>query len=68
MRNGIQLAADKINAVGGLLGRKLEVVRKDDQANPDMGLKMSENTLKPRSRPSAGRCRKPVPGLCSFRF
>ena len=39
MRNGIQFAVDEINAVGGYLGRKLKLVIKDDQGNPDVGLK-----------------------------
>ena len=39
MRNGIQFAVYEINAVGGYLGRKLELVIKDDQGNPDVGLK-----------------------------
>ena len=39
MRNGIQFAVDEINAVGGYLGRKLELVIKDDQGNPDVMLK-----------------------------
>jgi branched-chain amino acid transport system substrate-binding protein len=36
---GIQLAIDEINAQGGLLGgRKLELVRRDDEANPAKGV------------------------------
>ncbi len=42
MLNGIQLAVDEINAVGGYLGRPLELVVKDDKANPDEGLKQSQ--------------------------
>ncbi len=45
MLNGIQQAVDEINAVGGYLGRKIEIVRKDDQANPDVGLKMSQELV-----------------------
>jgi branched-chain amino acid transport system substrate-binding protein len=41
MLNGIQLAVDEINAVGGYLGRPLELVINDDKANPDEGLKQS---------------------------
>lgn len=39
MVNGIELAVTEINAVGGYLGRPLELVVKDDQGNPDAGLK-----------------------------
>jgi branched-chain amino acid transport system substrate-binding protein len=46
MLNGIRLAADEINAIGGYLGRKLELVVKDDQADPDLGLRMSQEMAK----------------------
>jgi branched-chain amino acid transport system substrate-binding protein len=32
--NGVQLAVDEVNAKGGVLGKKLEVVSLDDQADP----------------------------------
>jgi branched-chain amino acid transport system substrate-binding protein len=38
MLNGVKLAVDEINAVGGFMGRPLELVVKDDKANPDVGL------------------------------
>lgn len=38
MLNGVKLAVDEINAVGGYLGRPLELVIKDDKADPDTGL------------------------------
>ena len=34
-RNGWQLAVDEINASGGLLGRKVEVISRDDAGKPD---------------------------------
>ncbi|MGA2456966.1 MAG: ABC transporter substrate-binding protein, partial [Terriglobales bacterium] len=37
-RQGAQLAIDEINASGGLLGRKLELIQVDDQAKPDVGV------------------------------
>ena len=33
-RNGWQMAADEINAAGGVLGRKLEVISRDDAGKP----------------------------------
>lgn len=42
MLHGVQLAVDEINAVGGYLGRPLELVIKDDQGDPDVGLKGSQ--------------------------
>jgi len=56
MRNGIQLAVDEINAVGGYLGRKLELVIKDDQGNPDVGLKMSEELVAEKVAVTIGFC------------
>ena len=56
MLNGIQLAVDEINAVGGYLGRKLEIVRKDDQANPDVGLAMSKELVNAKVAATIGFC------------
>ena len=42
MLHGIQLAVEEINAVGGYLGRPLELVIRDDQGKPDVGLKGSQ--------------------------
>ena len=42
MLHGVQLAVEEINAVGGYLGRPLELVIQDDQGNPDVGLKGSQ--------------------------
>ena len=35
---GLQIAIDEINAAGGVLGKKLELVRRDDESNPAKGL------------------------------
>jgi branched-chain amino acid transport system substrate-binding protein len=56
MLNGIQQAVDEINAVGGYLGRKIEIVRKDDQANPDVGLKMSQELAAEKVSAALGFC------------
>lgn len=56
MLNGIQLAVDEINAVGGYLGRKLEIVRKDDQANPDVGLALSKELVSAKVAATIGFC------------
>ena len=56
MRNGIQHAVDEINAVGGYLGRKLELVIKDDQGNPDIGLKMSQELVAEKVAVTFGFC------------
>jgi branched-chain amino acid transport system substrate-binding protein len=56
MRNGVQQAVDEINAVGGYLGRKLELVIKDDQGNPDVGLKMSQELVADKVAVTLGFC------------
>jgi len=45
MLQGVQLAVDEINAVGGYMGRQYELVIKDDQGNPDVGLKGSQELV-----------------------
>ncbi|MBU1354827.1 MAG: ABC transporter substrate-binding protein [Gammaproteobacteria bacterium] len=56
MLNGIKLAVDEINAVGGYLGRPLELVVKDDTANPDEGRKVSQDLLKEKVVAAIGFC------------
>ena len=56
MLNGILQAVDEINAVGGYLGRKIEIVRKDDQANPDTGLKLSQELVAEKVVATIGFC------------
>ncbi|MFY3382740.1 ABC transporter substrate-binding protein [Paracidovorax sp. MALMAid1276] len=56
MLNGIQLAVDEINAVGGYLGRPLELVVKDDKANPDEGRKVSQELLAEKVVATIGFC------------
>jgi branched-chain amino acid transport system substrate-binding protein len=41
MRHGAALAVAEINAVGGYLGRPLELVVRDDKADPDTGRAMA---------------------------
>lgn len=56
MLHGVQLAVDEINAVGGYLGRPLELVIKDDQGNPDVGLKGSQELVKEEVIATIGFC------------
>lgn len=44
-RIGAQIAIDEVNEVGGYLGRPLQLVVRDDQANPDVGLKVAEELV-----------------------
>lgn len=44
-RLGAELAIREINEVGGLLGRKLELVARDDQADPQRGREAAEDLV-----------------------
>jgi branched-chain amino acid transport system substrate-binding protein len=56
MHNGVRLAVDEINAVGGYLGRPLELVIKDDTARPDVGRKLSEELVADKVLATIGFC------------
>lgn len=42
-RKGVDLAVEEINAAGGLLGKKLEIVSRDDGANPADAVRMADD-------------------------
>ena len=44
-RNGWQLAVQEINAAGGLLGRKLEVISRDDAGRPPDAVRIANELL-----------------------
>ena len=44
-RFGAELAVKEINEVGGYLGRPFELVVRDDEAKPDVGLKVSQDLV-----------------------
>jgi branched-chain amino acid transport system substrate-binding protein len=56
MLHGLQMAIDEFNTVGGFLGRKLELVIKDDKADPDVGLKQSQALVEERVTAVIGFC------------
>ncbi|MDO8718262.1 MAG: ABC transporter substrate-binding protein [Polaromonas sp.] len=56
MLNGIQQAFDEINAGGGYLGRKLELVRKDDEGDPVVGVKRSQELVAEKVIATIGFC------------
>lgn len=45
MRDGVRLAAKQINASGGVLGRKIEIVERDDQATNERGAQVTQELL-----------------------
>ncbi len=42
MRNGVRLAVEEINATGGIRGRMIELVERDDQASNDAGARIAD--------------------------
>jgi branched-chain amino acid transport system substrate-binding protein len=44
-RLGAELAIKEINEVGGYMGRPVEIVARDDKANPDEGRKIAEDLV-----------------------
>ena len=44
-KKGMELALDEINASGGLLGRKVELITRDDNANPGDAVRAAEELL-----------------------
>ncbi|WP_109480441.1 ABC transporter substrate-binding protein [Paraburkholderia sp. C35] len=44
-RNGWNLALDEVNAAGGVLGKKLEVVSRDDNANPGDTIRVAQELI-----------------------
>ena len=44
-KKGWELAVDEINAAGGLLGRKVEVVSRDDNGNPGDAVRVAEELV-----------------------
>ncbi len=44
-KKGMELAQDEINAAGGVLGRKIEIVSRDDNGNPGDAVRVAEELL-----------------------
>jgi branched-chain amino acid transport system substrate-binding protein len=45
MRDGVKLAVAEINAKGGVLGRKIEVVERDDEAKNERGVQIAQELI-----------------------
>ncbi|MGZ3237919.1 MAG: ABC transporter substrate-binding protein [Burkholderiaceae bacterium] len=45
MRDGVKLAADEINAKGGVLGRQLQLIMRDDEAKNERGVQVTEELI-----------------------
>lgn len=44
-KKGMELAVDEINAAGGVNGRKLELITRDDNANPGDAVRVAEELV-----------------------
>src|SRR3954454_19761021 len=45
MRDGVRLAAKEINDAGGVLGRKIELVERDDEAKNERGVQVAQELI-----------------------
>jgi branched-chain amino acid transport system substrate-binding protein len=45
MRDGVRLAATEINAKGGILGRKIELIERDDEAKNERGVQVTQELI-----------------------
>ncbi len=45
LRNAVRLAVEEINWKGGLLGRQIELVERDDEGNPDKGRALAQELI-----------------------
>jgi branched-chain amino acid transport system substrate-binding protein len=45
MRDGVRLATDEINKAGGVLGRQLQLIERDDEAKNERGVQISQELI-----------------------
>jgi branched-chain amino acid transport system substrate-binding protein len=45
MRDGVRLAAAEINAKGGVLGRKIDLIERDDEAKNERGVQVAQELI-----------------------
>ena len=45
MRDGVKLAASEINAAGGVMGRQIELVERDDEAKNELGVQIAQELI-----------------------
>lgn len=67
MRNGIRLAVQEINSIGGINGAKIELLERDDQANNDVGAKIAQEFVQQKVVAAIGIVNTGV-GLASIDF
>jgi branched-chain amino acid transport system substrate-binding protein len=61
VRAALHIAVNEINAVGGVGGRKIELIEKDDKAKPDVGMQVADELInKDRVIATIGYCNSGV--------
>jgi branched-chain amino acid transport system substrate-binding protein len=45
MRDGVKLAVTEINAKGGVLGRQIQMIERDDEAKPERGVQIAQELI-----------------------
>ena len=45
MRDGVKLAADEINKAGGVLGRPIQLIERDDEARNELGVQIAQELI-----------------------
>lgn len=45
IRGGARVFVEEVNRLGGVIGRKIELVEKDDQAKPDVGMALAKELI-----------------------
>jgi branched-chain amino acid transport system substrate-binding protein len=53
-RNGVMLAVEEINNAGGISGRPVELITKDDKQDPEVAVKVDKELIDERA--GGGRC------------
>src|ERR1700710_3264238 len=54
MRDGVKLAADEINKAGGVLGRQIQLVERDDEAKNERGVPIAQEKINREKVAGAG--------------
>ena len=49
MRDGVKLAVSEINAAGGVLGKQIELVERDDEAKNELGVQIAQELINKES-------------------
>ncbi len=67
MRNGVRLAVEEINSIGGIHGRLIELIERDDQANNELGARIADELTRMKVTATIGIVNTGV-GLASIDY